>query len=103
MRRNRYPPPSKSAERVLEYLEMIKLAQDKEGFAKKYDFLRKAMNEAQANRMIKTFTDWGFISESADGKYHITRIGEDMLELLRKRHLVGLLTKELSGDRIRRW
>lgn len=103
MRRNSYPPPSKSAERVLEYLEIVKSAQDKQGFAKKWDFMKKAMNESQANRMIRNFLDWRFVSEDANGRYQMTKNGEDMLEILRKRHLVGLLTRELSGDRIKRW
>lgn len=99
----RYPPPSGSAERVREYLEIAKAAQEQNGFIKPWDFFKKAYNQIQANRMLKNFVDWGFFSEDPKGVYHLTKNGEDMLEILRNRRLVGLLTGPLSGDHIKKW
>jgi Mn-dependent DtxR family transcriptional regulator len=104
MRRIRYPPPSRSAQRVIEYLDIVKSAQAKQGMAKRYDFVKRAMNEAQAGRMIKYLKESDFIKGNDDDGYIMTKNGEIWYEILKKhRDLVGLLTTELSGDRIRRW
>jgi Mn-dependent DtxR family transcriptional regulator len=100
----RYPPPSRSAQRVIEYLDIVKSAQAKQGMAKRYDFVKRAMNEAQAGRMIKYLKESDFIEGNDDDGYRMTKNGEIWYEILKKhRGLVGLLTTELSGDRIRRW
>jgi Mn-dependent DtxR family transcriptional regulator len=104
MHRKSSPPPSESSERVREYLEIVNSAQTKQGFAKRYDFLKKAMNEAQTERMIKYFKYNGLITGDDDKGYCLTKNGKDFLEILQKRSfLVGLLTRELSGKRIKRW
>jgi len=59
------------------------------------------MNEAQTDRMIKYLMNNRLIEEFNEG-YRLIQRGIDFLEILRKhREIVGLLTKELSGDRIK--
>jgi hypothetical protein len=95
------PPPSKSAERIRIYLELIESSVLERGYAKRYDILRKTMNEAQTDRMIKYLMNNRLIEEFNEG-YRLIQRGIDFLEILRKhREIVGLLTKELSGDRIK--
>lgn len=104
MHRKTYPAPSKSVQRVMEYLEIVKSAQSQRGVAKRYDFVKKAMNEAQASRMISYLEDNDFIDGNDDSGYRMTKNGEIWYEILKKnRSLVALLTTELSGDRIKRW
>lgn len=104
MHRKTYPPPSRSAQRVVEYLDTVKSAQARQGVAKRYDFVKKAMNEAQASRMIKYLEENDFIDGDDNRGYRMTKNGEAWYEILKKnRGLIGLLTTELSGDRIKRW
>jgi predicted transcriptional regulator len=101
----RSPPPSKSSERVMEYLDIVKSAQTKRGFAKRYDILKKAMNEAYTDYIIKYLKDSGLIKGDDDEeRYYMTIKGEAYLYVFKKhRDLVGLFTTELSGERIKRW
>lgn len=93
MRRQRSPPPSKSAEKLTEYLEIVKTAQDKHGFAKRYDVFRRAMNEAQTTREIRHLEEDGLIEGDDNKGYRLTKRGETWLELLKEhRDLVGALT-----------
>jgi predicted transcriptional regulator len=93
--------PSKSAERIKVYLELIESSVSEKGYAKRYDILKKTMNEGQTSRIIKYLLN-NRLAREVEGGYALTRDGTDFLEILRKhRNLVGLLTKELSGDRIR--
>ena len=95
------PPPSKSSERIKAYLELIETSTSERGYAKRYDILKKTMNEAQTDRMIKYLMNNRFITEIKEG-YILTQLGIDFLEVFRKnRILVGIFTKELSGDRIK--
>jgi hypothetical protein len=95
------PPPSKSAERIKTYLELIESGVSDRGYAKRYDILKKTMNEAQTDRIIKYLVKNRLIEEFGEG-FQLTQLGIDFLEILKKnRVLVGLLTKELSGDRIK--
>ena len=103
MPNKRSPPPSKSSERVKEYLEIVEKAEIEKGCASGYDFLKKAMNEAQKNRMIKYLADNRLIFEAENDKYKLTEKGKALLEIMERRELVGILTRELSGDRIKRW
>ena len=104
MRKRSPPPPSKSSERVKEYLEMVKIAQTEKGSASGYDFYKKAMNQAQKNRMIKYLLNNHLIREINPEEYVLTDDGEAYLNIFRTRsRLVGLLTKDLHGDRINPW
>jgi Mn-dependent DtxR family transcriptional regulator len=94
------PAPSKSAERFKEYLEIIKKAQEKQGFARRQDIYRRAGNEAQTDREIRRLRNHYLIEGDNHIGYRLTKKGEIWLGVLIKhRELVGLLTKELSGDR----
>ena len=104
MPRKPAPPPSKSAERFKEYLEIIKKAQDKRGFAKRYDIYRRAGNEAQTDREISMLKNYFLIEGDDNAGYRLTKKGDIWLDILRKhRDLVGLLTRRLSGKRRKRW
>ena len=104
MLRKSPPPLSRSAQRVMEYLDVVKSAQALRGYAKRYDFLKKAMNEAYTDYIIGYLKDNGLISEGNEGEYRLTKEGEYCLDTLKKhRNLAAIFTTELSGDRIRRW
>ncbi|RLI39433.1 hypothetical protein DRO69_14295 [Candidatus Bathyarchaeota archaeon] len=106
MRRKRSPPPSKAAERIKEYLDIINDMQSKRGAALRYDIYRRAGSQSQTDRVIKYLEENGLIervSRRNKEAYRKTQKGETFHEILRHRYLVGLLTRELSGDRIRRW
>jgi Mn-dependent DtxR family transcriptional regulator len=96
------PPPSKSAERVIQYLEIIEKATNDKGFAKRYDIFKKAMNNAYADYVIKYLKNSGWVQGDDEKGYTLSKIGKDFLDLSRKRRdLIGQLTRELSGDKIR--
>jgi Mn-dependent DtxR family transcriptional regulator len=104
MPRKAPPPPSKSAERLLGYLEIVESAQAQRGYAKRYDLFKKAMNTAYTSYVISYLKDAGFIKGDDEGGYRMTKEGEFCLEMLKKhRDLVGAFTRELAGDRIKRW
>jgi hypothetical protein len=95
------PPPSKSAERIKDYLEQIEAFSAEKGYATHFDLVRKTMNNSQADRAIKYLLKDRFIEEFGEG-YRLTETGRTFLDLLRKhRGLVGVMTQELSGDKIR--
>jgi hypothetical protein len=95
------PPPSKSAERIKDYLEQIEAFSAGKGYATHFDIFRKAMNNSQVDRIIKYLLKNRFIEEFKEG-YRLTELGTLFLGILRKhRGLVGVMTKELSGDRIK--
>jgi len=102
--RDSQPPPSKSAERVIQYLEIIEKATSEKGFAKRYDIFKKAMNNAYASYVIKYLKGSGLVKGDDEEGYILSKSGRDLLDLSRKRRgLIGLLTRELSGDKIRRY
>ena len=96
------PPPSKSADRIKDYLEQIEsFSSSDRGYATRYDIYRKTLNNSQADRMIKYLLKDRFIEDFGEG-YRLTENGKIFLDLLRKhRVLVGVMTQELSGDRVR--
>jgi hypothetical protein len=53
MPRTRTPPPSRAAERLREYLDIIELKQIKRGKALRYDIYRRAGNPYQTDSIIK--------------------------------------------------
>ena len=104
MRRRRLPPPTKSAEEVKDYLDIINSKQAQCGKAKRYDIYRRAGSQAQTDRIIKRLTGWGVIKGNDQEGYTKTEKGEVMHELLcRHADLVGILTRELKGRKIRPW
>jgi hypothetical protein len=78
------PPPSDSANRLKEYLEIIANAESTQGSARRWDIYKRAMNEAHTDHWLSYLKDW--------------------LALLKTRaDLVGVLTREFSGRRMKRW
>jgi len=103
MSRRRKPPPTKSADRIKDYLEIIEGKEIESEKAKRYDIYRRAGSEAQTDRDIKYLLETGLIAGNKKDGYVKTKKGNDMLSILKKRELVGILTRELSGKRINRW
>ncbi len=98
------PPPSKAAERLREYLDIVTAAQEQRGKALWYDFYRRAGNPYQTDRTIEYLLENGLISGNKEDGYHMTEKGETWYDILKKhRDLVGVLTRELSGDRKKEW
>lgn len=97
------PSPSKAAERLKEYLDIFDEANSKRGKTLRYDIYRRAGNQWQTDRMIEYLKENGLIKGDKTQGYHKTEKGEIWHEILRKHSdLVGVLTKELSGDRRKR-
>ena len=100
MPRARTPSPSRAAERLREYLEIIELKQIKHGKALRYDIYRRAGNQYQTDSVIKYLKENNLIKGNKKEGYHLTKKGEVWHEILKKhRDLVGVLTRELSGTR----
>jgi hypothetical protein len=96
------PSPSKSAERVKRYLDIVESMEKTRGRARRYDIYKEAMNEPQTNRMIRFFLESRWITGDDDEGYVRTEEGIIAHELLKKhRNVVGVFTRQLSGDRIR--
>lgn len=103
MFRKRKPPPTKSADMIKEYLDIIDSKEAEGGKACRYDIYRRAGSGAQTDRIIKRLKAWGFIEGNKDDGYRKTEKGNEMHEILKKRELVGILTRDLAGDKIRLW
>lgn len=104
MSRGKSPPPSRAAERLREYLEIVKSAEEGRGKALWYDIYRRAGNQYQTDNMIQYLQDNCLISGNKEEGYHMTEKGEIWHDILKKhRDLVGVLTRELSGDRRKEW
>ena len=103
MHRKRKPSPTKSADRIKEYLEIIDKKEIDREKAKRYDIYRRAGSEAQTDRVIKYLLETGLILGSDEEGYIKTSKGNDLVSILKKRELVGILTRELSGKKIIRW
>jgi hypothetical protein len=100
----RKPHPTKSAERVKRYLDIIESMEKTRGRARKYDVYREAMNEPQTDRMIRFFIRNGLIAGDDNEGYVRTADGIMFHKMLKEhRNLVGIFTRQLSGDRIRQW
>jgi hypothetical protein len=93
------PLPSKSADRIKEYLEIIHKKENKNLKAKRYDIYRRAGSEAQTDRVLTYLLEKGLITGSDEEGYLKTNKGNDLLSILKKRELVGILTRELSGKK----
>ena len=94
------PPPSRAAERLREYLEILAAAQEQRGKTLWYDIYRRAGNQYQTDQVILYLIENGLVKGSKQDGYQLTKKGETWYEILRKHSdLVGVLTRELSGDR----
>jgi Mn-dependent DtxR family transcriptional regulator len=102
--RRRVPPPSRAAERLKEYLDIFDAAQEKRGRTLWYDIYRRAGNQYQTDSVLEYLKENGLIEGNKKDGYQKTGKGEVWHSIL-KRHsdLVGVLTRELSGKRRRRW
>jgi len=97
------PSPSKAAERLKEYLDIFDVAHAKRGRTLRYDIYRRAGTQWQTDRMIDYLEENGLIKGDKTKGYHKTKKGEIWHDILKKhRDLVGVLTRELSGDRRKR-
>jgi len=104
MLRKGAPPPSRAADRLEEYLDIVDSMQAQRGRTLWYDIYRRAGNPNQTDRVIKYLEENGLIEGNKTDGYLKTKKGEIWHEILKKhRDLVGVLTRELSGDRLRRW
>ena len=98
------PPPSRAAERLKEYLEIVKAKQAEKGKAVWYDIYRRAGNQYQTNHTIEYLQNNGLISGDKEEGYVLTEKGQVWYDILRKHQdFIGVLTRELSGERRKRW
>ena len=96
----RTPSPSRAAERLREYLDIIAVKQIERGTAVKYDIYRRAGNQYQTDSVIKYLKENRLIIGNKKEGYQLTKKGQMWNEILKKhRDLVGVLTRELSGTR----
>jgi Mn-dependent DtxR family transcriptional regulator len=104
MPRSRAPPPSKAAARLCEYLDIVSSSQEQRGKVLWYDVYRRAGNQYQTDSTITYLLDNGLISGNKEDGYLLTDKGRTWHDILKKhRDLVGVLTRELSGDRRKEW
>jgi len=102
--RRRAPPPSRAAERLKEYLDIFDSAQEKRGKTLWYDIYRRAGNRYQTDSVLEYLKENGLIEGNKTDGYRKTEKGETWHSILiRHRDLVGVLTRELSGQRLRKW
>jgi len=100
MPRSRTPSPSRAAERLREYLDIIALKQIERGKTLRYDIYRRAGNQYQTDSVIKYLTENRLIQGNKKEGYSLTKKGQAWHDILKKhRDLVGVLTRELSGTR----
>ena len=98
------PPPSRAAERLKEYLDIFDSTKDVRGKTLWYDIYRRAGNQWQTEQMIKYLEENGLIEGDKSEGYRKTEKGEIWHDILKKHSdLVGVLTRELSGDRRKRF
>jgi Mn-dependent DtxR family transcriptional regulator len=97
------PSPSRAAERLKEYLDIFDVAHAKRGKTLRHDIYRRAGTQWQTDRMIDYLEENGLIKGDKTKGYQKTEKGEIWHDILKKHSdLIGVLTKELSGDRRKR-
>ncbi|MCW4025301.1 MAG: hypothetical protein NWF01_09750 [Candidatus Bathyarchaeota archaeon] len=69
------PPPSRAAQRLKEYLDIIKTAEDQKGKALWYDIYRRAGNQYQTEQVIAFLAENGLISGNKEVGYVMTKKG----------------------------
>lgn len=98
------PPPSRAAQRLKEYLDLIWTVQQQKGKALWYDVYRRAGNQYQTGHTIEFLEENGLLSGSKQTGYVLTAKGGVWRDILQKHQdFVGVLTRELSGERKKRW
>ena len=98
------PPPSRAAMRLKEYLDIITTAQNQKGTALWYDVYRRAGNQYQTDQTITYLQNNNLIKGNKEEGYILTEKGKIWREILRKHQdFVGVLTRELCGERKKRW
>jgi len=104
MPRSSSPPPSRAAARLKEYLDIIETSQVQKGKALWYDVYRRAGNQYQTDHTIEFLLENDLISGNKEDGYVMTGKGHDWHEILKKHQdFIGVLTRELSGERKKRW
>lgn len=97
------PPPSRAASRLKEYLDIFDTTQAARGKTLWYDIYRRAGNQWQTSQVIKYLEENDLINGNKKEGFHKTKKGEVWHNILKKHSdLVGVLTRELSGDRRKR-
>ena len=97
------PRPSRAAERLKEYLDIFDSTMVERGKTLWYDIYRRAGNQWQTEQMIKYLKENGLIEGDKSEGFYLTEKGKIWHEILKKHSdLVGVLTKELSGNRRKR-
>jgi hypothetical protein len=98
------PRPSRAAERLKEYLDIFDSVRARErGKTLRYDIYRRAGTQWNTDRVIDYLEENGLIVGNKEDGYQKTEKGEIWHNILKKHSdLVGVLTRELSGDRRRR-
>jgi hypothetical protein len=99
---------SPSAKRIMEYLEIVDAAQKKQGFAKRFDFYKKALAGGYTDTMISKLMGFVLIREEVallgvkeERRYFLTKRGEDYLKVYRLVPEVAILYDFFSGDKLR--
>jgi Mn-dependent DtxR family transcriptional regulator len=97
------PTPSKAAERLKEYLDIFDSAKVKRGKTLRYDIYRRAGTQWNTDRVLNYLEENDLIVGNKEEGYQKTEKGEIWHDILKKHSdLVGVLTRELSGDRRKR-
>jgi hypothetical protein len=99
---------SPSAKRVKEYLEIVNSAQERQGYAKRFDFYKKALAGGYTDRMISKLVTLALIKEEVinlgekeEKRYCLTKRGEDYLKVYSLFPEVAILFNFFSGDKLR--
>lgn len=104
MPRSASPPPSRAAARLKEYLDVIEVSEAQKGKALWYDVYRRAGNQYQTDHTIEYLQENGLISGNKEDGYSMTEKGRGWHDILKKHQdFIGVLTRELSGERKKRW
>ncbi len=98
---------SPSARRIMEYLEIVDSAQRQQGFAKRFDFYKKALAGGYTDTIISKLMRFALIREevvSLEGKeekrYYLTKRGEDYLKVYILFPDVVILYNFFSGNKL---
>lgn len=99
---------SPSARRIMEYLEIVNSAQKRQGYAKRFDFYKKALAGGYTDKMISKLMDFALIreeivnlEEKEEKRYYLTKRGEDYLKVYNLFPEVAVLYNFFSGNKLR--
>ena len=92
----------------MEYLEIVNSAQEKRGYAKRFDFYKKALAGWYTDQLISKLLTFALIREEVvnlgekeEKRYYLTKRGEDYLKVYRLFPEVAILYNFFSGDKLR--